>query len=225
MADSFIDLTLPDTIPGLPCNVGPRFSTRINLSKSGSESRNQNWASPLRKFMLPEAVSDQPTLEEVMSHWMIMGGPHASWPFQDPFEFASVGLDGPGVVPETSGIDQALGVGDGFLYQFQMVKVRELGGFTFSRTIVLPVLDTIDILIDGVDPSAASGGPYTITSITRPGGMVTVSPVPTAGRVLTWGGLFDTEVRWDADDSFDAIAHSLETVGASPLNFVEVRRC
>jgi hypothetical protein len=54
---------------------------------------------------------------------------------------------------------------------------------------------------------------------------VTFSPIPQAGLVLTAGFLFDREVRWEGDDSFDGIIHSLETTGVAEIDLVEVRRC
>ncbi len=226
--DPFLDIYMPDSIQGMPCQVGPRFSTRIVLSKSGDEARNRNWQHPLRKYMLPEAVTDFDAFEDAQDFWLIMGGPFQSFPFRDPFEFASVPLEAPNTEPVTSGLDQPLGDGDGFTRTFQLIKRRTLVGVNYDRPIYLPILDTVDILIDGLAPGSVSGGhggPYVVNSVSRPGGIVTITPAPTVGRVLTWGGLFDTEVRWEADDSFDAIVHSMATVGASPLNLVEVRRC
>jgi len=224
MADAFIDEYLPAAIQGMPCRSSPRFSTRIVLSKSGDEGRNQSWKSPLRRFVLPEAVGDQEALEAALDFWLIMGGPFHTWPFRDPFDFASVALEEPNVPPSTSGLDQALGAADGTTWQYQLVKRRQVGAQTYDRPIYLPVLSTIHVLMDGVAPAAASGGPYTV-SISRPGGVVSFSPVPQAGLTLTWGGLYDTEVRWEADTSFDAIIHSLDTIGAAEIDLVEVRRC
>jgi uncharacterized protein (TIGR02217 family) len=228
MADAFRDVYLPDNVIGLPCRSMPRFSTKIDVMKSGDEARNRNWISPLRKFQLPEAVTETEDLNAALDHWMIMAGPFYTFPFVDPFDFASVPIAEAGVAPDWSGLDQALFVGDGLAYQFPLIKTYSIGGFSQTRKIVLPQLDSIAILIDGVAPSAVSGGlggPYTVTGISRPGGVVTISPVPHAGLVGTWGGLFDAEVRWDGDDAFDQIAHSLTTTGAAGIDLVEVRRC
>lgn len=228
MAESFRDVYLPDDLLGMPCRSLPRFSTKIDLMKSGDEARNRNWNNPLRKFQLPEAVTDQDTLNQALAHWMVMAGPFHSFPFRDPFDFASCDLDSPNTVPAYTGSDQALFTGDGLTYQFQLTKTYSLGGFTQSRNIYLPVLDEIEILINGVAPgsvSGALGGPYSVVSISRPGGLVTISPTPHAGLVGTWGGLWDTEVRWEGDDAFDQIAHSMDTDGAAEIDLVEVRRC
>jgi uncharacterized protein (TIGR02217 family) len=228
MADSFRDVYLPEDIKGMPCRSMPRFSTKIDLMKSGDEARNRNWNNPLRKFQLPEAVADQTTLNAALKHWMVVAGPFYTFPFRDPFDFASCDLDEPNTEPGWTGLDQALGTGDGLTYQFQLTKAYEIGGFTQTRKIFLPILDDIEILMNGVAPGSIAGGlggPYSITSISRPGGIVTISPVPHAGIALTWGGLWDTEVRWEGDDAFDQIAHSMDTNGAAEIDLVEVRRC
>jgi uncharacterized protein (TIGR02217 family) len=232
VTNTFIDEYLPAEAQGLPCMSAPRFSTRITLAKSGDEARNQNWYSPLRRFSLPEAVGDQDTFEQVLTFWLNTGGPFATWPFRDPFEFASCALSEANVEPDYTAGDQLLGVGNGTTTQWQLTKVRPLGGassgYSYTRTISLPILSTIEIEIDGYAPADCpeeQGGPYTVVSITRPGGLVTITPPIKAGVAATWGGLFDTEVRFEGDDSFDQVMHSFSTTGSAPLNFVEVRRC
>lgn len=235
MSDRFLDIYLPDEIQGMPCRSAPRFSTRIAVAKSGDEGANRNWQHPLRKFVLPEAVCDQAAFEAAQDFWLIMGGPFQTWPFRDPFDFASVALEEANTAPEISGSDQPLFTADGLGYAYQIIKRRTLGGVNYDRPIYLPILDTLEFLFSspehgGLVPTAPGsvgatwGGPYTV-STSRPGGLVTVSPVPQAALVGTCGYLFDTEVRWEGDDSFDAIIHSLDTDGVAEIDLVEVRRC
>lgn len=236
MSNAFLDISLPEGVKGMPCHSGPRFSTRITLAKSGAEGRNQNWQNPLRKFQLPEAFTDdQAVFEELQDFWLIMAGPFRTWPFRDPFDFASAPLDEPNTEPMISGSDQPLFTADGLGYTYQIIKRRTLAGVNYDRPIYLPILDTLEFLFSsplhgGLAPTlpasvgAPWGGPYTVGT-TRPGGLVTVSPIPQAGLVGTCGYLFDTEVRWEADDSFDAVILSLSTTGSAQINLVEVRRC
>jgi uncharacterized protein (TIGR02217 family) len=225
--DAFLDLYMPEEIKGMPCRSQPRFSTKIVLAKSGDEGRNQNWRTPLRRFVLPEAVSDQESFEAALDFWLVTSGPFHSWPFRDPFDFASVALDQPNVEPEIALDDQPLGTADGLAYAFQLVKQRTVSGRTFEEDIFLPIVDTVLLGMNGYAPEdvpGGLGGPYSAT-ISRPGGLVTFSPIPQAGLVLTAGFLFDREVRWEGDDSFDGIIHSLETTGVAEIDLVEVRRC
>lgn len=226
MFEEFLDIYLDDLIAGFPCYSSPRFSTTIAASWSGAEIRNRNWMHPLRTFKLPEAVREHPQYEAIQDHWLVMGGPERAFPFTDPLDFASVALQLPNVVPDISATDQDLGVGDGINRDFQLEKTYDRFGATYTRPIYLPQAGSVLIAINGLDPAdpALAGGPYT-WEVSRPGGIVTVTPAPFPGLVLSAGFLFDVAVRFEADDSFDGIVQSYQVSGFSDLTFSEVRPC
>jgi uncharacterized protein (TIGR02217 family) len=227
MFEEFLDIYLDDLIAGFPCYSSPRFSTSIAASWSGAEVRNRNWMHPLRTFKLPEAVREHPQYEAIQDQWLIMGGPERSFPFTDPLDFASVPLVLPNVVPDISSVDQELGVGDGSTRDFQLQKTYEREGETYTRPIYLPQEGEVLVALNGMPPEdvpGGNGGPYTWT-VSRPGGVVTFTPAPAAGLVVTAGFLFDVAVRFEADDSFDGIVQSYQVSGFSDLTFVEVRPC
>lgn len=233
----FLDVYLDDMIPGFPCNSSPRFSTTIQGAGSGAENRNRNWQHPLRRFQLPEAIREQVTFEAISDHWLVTGGPELTFPFRDPLDFASTALDFPNVPPTISPEDQYLGTSDGFTSAFQLQKtyVRPLNGggeVSYTRPIYLPVVASVELLIGpylgswyppGSVPGGA-GGPYTY-SINRPGGIITFDHPLNAGLEVTAGFLFDTQVRFEADDSFDGIVQSYLVSGFANLVFVETRPC
>jgi uncharacterized protein (TIGR02217 family) len=224
----FIDLYLDDLIAGFPCYSSPRFSTTIQAAASGAEHRNRNWAHPLRRFKLPEAIREHPQYEAIQDHWLVMGGPEASFPFRDPLDFASVPLVLPNVPPAISLTDQSFGTGDGSAFAFPLTKTYSRGGATYTRPVYLPVVDEVLIGMNGLAPSAVSGaldGPYTVLDISRPGGIVTFDKPVHAGIALTWGGYFDCRVRFEADDSFDGIVQSYQVSGFADLTFLELRPC
>lgn len=219
---SFIDEYLPDEIPGFPCMASPRFRTTIQVNAGGGERRNQEWQHPLHLYTLPEAVArDWDEIETLKKHWLIMCGPFHSFPFYDPFDFASCDLVRPNTEPTVSMTDQVLGTVDGFTDSFQLTKTYSVGGETYDRTIHLPILDTIVIARDGVLV------PDTDYTVSRPGGVVTfdVPPILGGGNVLTWGGLFDVEVRYESDDIIGSIMRTTTVAGAADLTLVEVRPC
>lgn len=224
MFGSFQDIYLDDLIAGFPCYSSPRFSTNIAASFSGSEVRNRNWMHPLRRFRLPEAVRYHEQYEALQDHWLVMGGPESSWPFTDPLDFASVPLEYPNTVPETSALDQDIGVGNGSRRDFQLIKTYERQGATYSRPIFLPQVASVVIAIDGKDPASADGGPYTWT-ISRPGGVITFDRAPRAGDIISAGFLFDVAVRFERDDSFDGIVQSYQVSGFADLDLIELRPC
>lgn len=219
----FKDVYIASKVIGYPARVSPRFSTDLATSDSGAEQANQNWENALRSIICPEGVRDQVTFEALKAHWLVMRGPAFTFPFRDPTDFASVDLTYVNVAPTTSRTDQPLGTGDGITRHFQLVKRYTSGGETYDREIYLPVTSTIEIGVDGVDPAALS--PALVATVSRYGGLVTFDTAPGVGDILTWGGLFDIEVRYEGDDVFDGIMRTFHAAGFADIPLQEVRFC
>ena len=219
----FRDIYLDDCVPGYPCQSSPRFSTRMPTVDSGAEGVNQRWETPLYRFRLPQAVRQHAVFESLRDHWMIMRGPAFTFPFRDPLDFASVALVHPNEVPTISGTDQELGVSDGAnqFYQLQKTYVRSL--FTMVRPIYHPIVSTVVVTVDDSDP--ATFLPPMAYTVDRNTGIVTITPAPPPGRVVKAGFLFDVEVRFESDDSFDGILQNFHASGFADLTLVEVRPC
>ncbi len=219
----FIDEYLPDEIITFPCSVSPAFSTTLTMSDSGDEQTNQNWLHPLRRFSIPDAVNTETKVIALRNHFFNMAGPAHRFPFTDPFDFASVPLVHPAIVPVISATDVTIGTGDGIAYQFQLSVPYVTGSETYSRDIELPVTDTVLIALDGVDPTIFS--PTVTWTVSRPGGIVTFSdPIPT-GTIITSGFLFDVRVRYEADDVFDQIYRNARVNGFGAFTLLERRAC
>lgn len=219
---SFVDEPLPRTIPGFPCYAAPRFKTTINVNASGKERRNQEWEHPLHRYVLPEAAGRKwEVVDGLSDHWKIMRGPLHSFPFYDPFDFASCALVRPNQLPAISMTDQYLGTADGFTDSFQLVKTYSVGAETYDRPIFHPVVTSVIIARDGVLVPAAD---YTVSRTT---GKVLFDVPPALGGlgIITAGFLFDVEVRFEGDDSFDAILRATRAAGFADLPLVEVRPC
>lgn len=217
---SFVDEFLPAHVPGMPCYSAPRFKTSIQVNAGGRERRNQEWQHPLHRYTLPEAIARKwPVIQELGHHWRIMRGPLHSFPWRDPLDFASCALVRPNQVPTVSMADQEVGEGDGFTDTFQLVKTYTYGAETYDRPIHLPRLDTVLVAVDGdlVDPANYS--------ISRPGGVILFDDPPAAGLAITAGFLFDVEVRFEGDDTFEGILRSTRQAGSADLTLIEVRPC
>ena len=77
--------------------------------------------------------------------------------------------------------------------------------------------------VDGVS-SEALVIPLT-WEVSRPGGIITFDgPVPVSLEVRA-GFLFDVEVRFEADDSFDGIAKTYGVSGVADVKLAGVRSC
>lgn len=219
----FVDEYLNERVVGYPVDVGPTFSTQLVTVDSGAEQANRRWADPLRTISIPQGVRDADTFQDVLDHWLIMGGPSKTWPWRDPTDFASCRLAAVNQVPTPTLTDQPLGTGDGVTLAFQLKKRYTVGSTTYDRNIYRPVVSSVLIGVDGVAPGAAS--PPLSATVSRDGGMVTFNSAPGVGAVLTAGFLFDLEVRYESDDTFRGIMRTFSVSGFADVPLMEVRYC
>lgn len=228
----FIDIPLPPRIKGYPTSASPLTSTNIVATSSGHESRNRNWRHPRHRFHMAEAIREHPDVEALRDHWLVMAGPFHSFPMRDPLDFASRPLPHANVAPAISGLDQALGTGNGLARQFQIVKTyrRVVGAVEaeYTREIGLPDLDSLIVLMNGLPPDTLHptlpGGPYSYT-VTRPGGVIEFTPAPAPLVAITAGFLFDVPVRFESDDAFEGVVKTYRGSGFSDLVLIEDRLC
>lgn len=213
----FRDVYAPDTMASYPCYSGPRWHTNIVIVASGESDADQKWEMPLYKITMPECIRGFRVTQDVGRHWLIMNGPAHTWPFRDPTDFASVDLEEFNVAPDLSGDDQLLGFGDGDTTQFQLIKTYELGGFSLVRNLYLPVVQSLIVTIDGEETEAFS--------VSRPGGVITFDEAPLPSTEIRWGGLFDLEVRYERDDTFEAIFQKPGAGGYAEIVLTEERPC
>lgn len=221
----FLDIYMPDEVPGYPCVSAPRTKTTIQVNAGGTERRNQEWEHPLHRFVLPEAIArDWSVVEDLKKHWLITRGPFYSFPWRDPLDKASCDLlaanePDAAVTARRSMTDQFIGFGDGFTDSFQLVKTYTRSGETYDRTIHLPVLSSLAVAIDGVLVAAAD---YTVS---RPGGIITFDTAPADDTTITAGFLFDVEVRFESDDQFESLVRTWQVGGFADITLIEVRPC
>lgn len=225
----FLDVYMPDEVPGYPCISAPRTKTTIQVNAGGNERRNQEWEHPLHRFVLPEALArDWTVVEDLKKHWLITAGPYYSFPWRDPLDKASCDLLAANEPDETLGgriseTDQFIGTANGFTDTFQLIKTYSRGGQAYDRTIHLPVLSTVVVAIDGVLVDDAD---YTVT---RPGGEIVFGIPPEEPEegpgIITAGFLFDVEVRFESDDQLETLVRTWQAGGFSDLTLVEVRPC
>jgi uncharacterized protein (TIGR02217 family) len=224
----FIDVYLPSNIRAFPWISAPRHATSITAVASGHEHRNKNWLNPLRKFTASEAVRCHETIEDLKDHWLVCSGPFLAFPMRDPLDFASARLLKSNLAPDIVATDQVCGIADGLARDFQLKKTYTRGGFSYVRKIRLPILDSVLVAMNALDPStpgpALPGGPYTY-SVDRLSGAITFDPVPQNGIVVTAGYYFDVPVRFETDDEFEAIVKAFQVDGFSDLTFMETRMC
>lgn len=223
----FIDKYPPETILRYGWISTPRFSTSITAVSSGDERRNQNWSHPLLTLTAPQGIECYEDLNDLYEMFLVTAGPFHTFPIRDPNDFASRRLLSAGHAPPLTRTDQVIGEGDGIRTVFQLIKTYTFGGRSYVRTIHHPVVSSVLVGINGMDPAAVpsnQGGPYQWAVDRQTGEIVFDKPIRD-GQIVTAGYLFDIEVRFESDDSFDAIVTSWKVSGHSALTFIEVRPC
>lgn len=218
---AFLDIYMPDEVPGYPCVSAPRTKTTIQVNAGGGERTNQEWEHPLHKFILPEGVRDWGVVQNLGKMWRITAGPANSFAWRDPLDFSSGDLlaPNPDVEPVPTIADQLIGSGTGFTDAYQLVKTYSYGGFEYERLIYLPILTSVVVGIDGVLVDEAD---YTVS---RPGGIITFDTPPDDDTVITAGFLFDVEVRFESDDAFEGILRTWQAGGFADITLIEKRPC
>ncbi len=110
-------------------------------------------------------------------------------------------------------LDQKIGVGDGLMGSFQLIKHYGGGDEPQIRPITRPRAETITVSIDGVPDANWS---------LDPGGMIMFDVAPPAGAVIRAGFLFDVPVRF-AEDRLDVTGASFAAGEAPSVPLIEIR--
>jgi uncharacterized protein (TIGR02217 family) len=196
---------------------GPGFSTTVNEAFSGVENRNKNWSLSRSQWtcsiITPAAdqrpsVSQQGFIDLLNAFFLNVSGRGDSFRLFDHIDNQATAA--------------VLGVGDATNAVFQLVKTYSIGGRTYTRTIYKPITpdvanyqgvalpQTVKPYFNGV---AVAGGHWTVDATT---GLVTFSPVPGIGVVVSADCQFHFPIRFDTDELPIQVEES-DVVGGSPI--------
>lgn len=196
---------------------GPMFKTVITETDSGDEHRIGKWVHPLPKYEIAHNVKTPADLSEIRAFHYVRGGRRQSFLLKDWLDWTSAPDGGAGRGSSVSMLDQPLGTGDGATTTFDLVKrYSDGGGNHYDRPILWPVAGTLQVAADGV--LIASG-----VSVNRGTGVVTITPAPADGAVLTAGFEFDVPVRFD-DDWLSVTFDTINSQSAGSIPLVGVRK-
>jgi uncharacterized protein (TIGR02217 family) len=201
---SFHDVRFPTAI-AFHSTGGPERRTEIVTLGSGFEERNAVWAGSRRRYDVGSGIRTLDDLAETIAFFEARQGRLHAFRFKDFADCRSAAAITP--------LDQALGVGDGVVRGFQLVKAYMSGPASWTRRIVKPVAGTVRVAVAGVE--VASG-----VSVDAATGLVTFDAAP-AGAV-TAGFEFDVPARFDSDMLSVNLA-SFEAGEAPSIPIVEVR--
>lgn len=171
-----------EILVGAKCR--PRYSTDIIVTDGGYEVRNSRWAYPLHQYefdLMPGYRTDDEALESFIDTFHAAGGAAGVFRFHYWRDMPVVG--------------QQIGVGNGSTTTFQLYRTYTRGNVSRDRKITRPVDGSVTIYKNGV---------VSVASINYDTGVVTISPAPANGVVITADFEHDVPVRF-ADDEIEII--------------------
>ena len=191
--------------------AGAERRTQIVTLGSGREERNSNWADSRRLYNAGYGVKTLDDLYDVMEFFEERRGRLYGFRWKDRLDHKSCK---PSQTPQAT--DQVIGVGDGALVGFQLVKAYGGQHAAWERIISKPVVGTVRVAIDGVEQTLLAD--FTLDAAT---GVVSFTPpaIPAAGALVTAGFEFDVPVRFDED----ALEVNLEHFNAGQIPSIPIR--
>ena len=178
---------------------GPSRRTDITQLASGVEHRNTPHAQSRRRYNAGAGVKSVSELHDLITFFEARFGQLHSFRFRDPLDYKSCSPD-----KDISPTDQTIGIGDGEIKNFQLIKSYSDGAGKYDRRITKPVSETVRIAINGTEISAAD---ITLNELT---GEVVFNTAPPPNAIITAGFEFDVPVRFDTEQ----LDVSLEAFGA-----------
>jgi uncharacterized protein (TIGR02217 family) len=156
----------------------PQWSTKVQTTVSGKETRLNLWSYPIWKYTLGYDVlrSDSVNLElqQLIAFYNARSGSYDDWLFNDP--------------DDNTVTNQSFGTGDGTTTAFQLQ--RAYGGY------VEPVRGIN--AISSVKVNGTTTAAYSVSAT----GLLTFTTAPAASAALTWSGTYYWRVRF-MDDQID----------------------
>ena len=207
---AFHEVRFPDDI-SRNARGGPERRTQIVELASGDEERNASWANSRRRYDVAYGIRRADDLAAVVAFFEARNGRLYGFRFKDWADYKSCA---PSQMP--SATDQVIGIGDGAMTAFQLVKIYASGSQTWTRAVTKPVGGTLRIAIDGTEQ--ASGWSVDTTT-----GVISFDTAPPSGATITAGFEFDVPVRFDTD-TLD-VTLDIERLGSiTSIPLLEIRR-
>lgn len=208
---SFIETPrFPDLI-ALGSAGGPEYRTEITELNSGLEQRNQVWAYPRHRYDIGVGANTSAKMDTVRDWFHSMRGRLHGFRFKDFNDFSSA----PNMNVAITNTDQLLGVGNGVITTFQIVKLYTTGSLIQTRKITKPVAGSVLVAVAGTPQTL--GVNYTLDTTT---GIITFLPTLPTGNV-TAGFQFDVPVRFDSD--LVQFEHLTPGIQRASIGIVEIK--
>lgn len=201
----FHDVSFPARL-AFGSGAGIERKTEIVSLASGYERRNSAWALGRRRYLIGAGVRSLTDAADLLNFFEAREGRLFGFRFKDFADFKSGALN---ATPAPT--DQIIGAGDGVKRAFALCKAYG----AVVRPITKPVAGSVRISVNGVERMSG----FSVDTTT---GVVTFSAAPAAGAMIRAGFLFDTPVRFDADQ-IDLTLESFDAGRVGAVSLIEIR--
>lgn len=197
---TFHEVRFPDDI-AYGSSGGPEYSTDVIITAGGYEQRNINWQDARAVYNIAHGVKTQAQLDTLIAFFRARKGRAYGFRYKDWSDYSATA--------------QQIGVGNGVVTAFQLVKTYNSGGVVESRVVKKIVDNSVSIYVNNV--LITSG-----VSVDNNTGIVTFTAAPGNGLSIKADFQFDVPVRFDTD----RLVSSLDSYGVHSwknIPIVEVR--
>jgi uncharacterized protein (TIGR02217 family) len=210
---SFHEIRFPTAI-SRGATGGPERRTDVVALGSGHEERNSRWADSRRAYNAGYGVKSLDDLHAVVAFFEERRGRLFGFRWKDHADSRSCP---PSASP--TALDQPVGIGDGTLATFPLVKQYGAIHAPWQRRITKPVAGTVLVALNGTPQTIGTAVLVDATT-----GILTFQPghVPAEDAVVSAGFEFDVPVRFDSD-KLEVSLHGFSHGAIPSIPIVEVR--
>ena len=191
---------------------GPERRTDVVALANGFEERNTPWAHSRRRYDAGLGMRSLDDVEHLIAFFEARHGQMYGFRWKDWSDFKS----GRATV-DISFDDQIIGIGNGSIKDFELIKTYRSGDFSYERPISKPVSGSVRIGIE--QDEMQEGVDFNVDLST---GVVSFDNAPSKTMRITAGFEFDVPVRFDADRIQTSVA-SFQAGDVPNVPVVEVR--
>lgn len=196
---------------------GPRFSTSIITSDSGSEERTARWNDGRCIYDVKWGIRTWDDLSTLLTFFRTRRGAENGFPYFDWLDFATTPngrtpTDGKSTV-DVSATDVQIGVGDGVETEFQIVKKYTSSAVTRTRNITKPISGTVRVSFDDVEQMSG-------WTVDTESGLITFTSPPALGVVIKAGCKFYVPVRFSQDVDEGGLIASLDDFSSGSIDSI-----
>jgi uncharacterized protein (TIGR02217 family) len=169
----------PDNI-AFGATVGPTYLTVVTPVYSGRDGRIVAWSQSRVVFDVGRRSMNAVDTATLDAYFRAVKGRAYGFRIKDWTDYTCTVAQGVLVPQITAGV-------------YQLGKLYTTGALSETRFIQKPVVGTVSVFKNAVLITTGLGLDTTT-------GLVTITPTPSGGDVLTWSGQFDVPARFDADE-------------------------